>query len=118
MFNVIQKSRTDRSNITIVDGTMRVNIPIKNITCLQAEHVYVRIIMTNGEELLHRSSLSALLKRLPSNSFLQVHRSYVVNTNYVVSWSKDEVFMNRLKVPISRNRKGPVNDYLAQNYGC
>ncbi len=58
-------------------------LPVEDIVSLTAERDYVRIRAGDGTEHLIRATLQNLIARLDPQSFVQVHRSVVVNTNHV-----------------------------------
>lgn len=54
-----------------------------------------------------------VLDQLKNNSFCQIHKSYIVNCNYVKQFKKDEVVLvNGESLPISRANKKNVDEWL------
>ena len=64
-------------------------VRIEDVAYLQAADKYVAIVTAEGE-LLIRESLRELMPRLDADSFVQVHRSTVVNLDHVVAATRDE----------------------------
>lgn len=83
-------------------------ISLKDILFLQSEHVYVRIYLKNGEQLLERNSLGSLLGQLPATRFMRVHRSFVINLRQVDRWTSGSLFIADFDIPISRTYKKQV----------
>lgn len=79
-----------------------------SIAYVRAEHVYVEIYFGGNRRMLHRDSLAALMKTLPEEAFMQVHRSYIVNLKWVKGWRSDTLFIGDATIPISRNRRQEV----------
>ncbi|RYM32790.1 hypothetical protein ERX46_12055 [Brumimicrobium glaciale] len=50
--------------------------------------------------MIANQSLSKLISKLPS-SFLQVHRSYIVNGEKVTGLKGRELFLGEVKIPVS-----------------
>ncbi len=49
------------------------------------------------------------------NYFMRVHKSYIVNYNYVRKISASKVLMdNGEEIPVSRNRRGEINRICMQ----
>lgn len=71
-----------------VGNTVRM-IPISEVLCFEATEKYVNVVTATGEALV-RMSLRELMVRIESNDFIQVHRSVMVNTNVIVSATRDE----------------------------
>lgn len=59
-------------------------ISIADVVLLNAEDKYV-VVHTRENQALIRESLKDLLPQLPSKTFVQIHRSSIVNMNYVES---------------------------------
>jgi DNA-binding LytR/AlgR family response regulator len=72
-----------------VGNTVRM-IPVADVVCLEATDKYVNVVTAAGEALV-RMSLRDLAGRLDSTDFLQVHRSVLVNSQHIVSASRDEL---------------------------
>ncbi len=64
-------------------------VRLEEVAYLQAADKYVAVVTADGE-LLIRESLRELLPRLDGDSFVQVHRSTVVNLDHVVAAARDE----------------------------
>ena len=71
-----------------VGNTVRM-IPVADVVCFEATEKYVNVVTPTGEALV-RMSLRELMARIDSTDFLQVHRSVVVNSNSIVSATRDE----------------------------
>jgi len=62
-------------------------IPMQNIIMFEASDKYV-VVHTAEHEALIRESLRSLLPRLNPDQFRQIHRSTIVNLDFVLSASK------------------------------
>jgi len=71
-----------------VGNTVRM-IPVAEVICFEATEKYVNVVTATGEALV-RMSLRELLTRIDASGFMQVHRSVLVNSNFVLSATKDE----------------------------
>jgi DNA-binding LytR/AlgR family response regulator len=71
-----------------VGNTVRM-IPVADVVCLEATEKYVNVVTPTGEALV-RMSLRELMARIDSTDFIQVHRSVMVNSNCIVSATRDE----------------------------
>jgi two-component system LytT family response regulator len=69
-------------------GNKFVSIKIDEVTWLEAEGNYTRIY-TNDGGYLSSFGISQLGNKLPSNKFLRIHRSSIINVNYVQEVYKD-----------------------------
>ena len=71
-----------------VGNTVRM-IPVADVVCFEATEKYVNVVTPTGEALV-RMSLRELMARIDSTDFIQVHRSVMVNSNAIVSATRDE----------------------------
>lgn len=56
---------------------------ISKIKYLKAETPYVKIKFSSHENVLQRETLNFWEEKLPSNYFVRIHRSSIINTNYI-----------------------------------
>ena len=71
-----------------VGNTVRM-IPVAEVVCFEATEKYVNVVTPAGEALV-RMSLRELMARIDSTDFVQVHRSVLVNSNAILSATRDE----------------------------
>jgi len=67
-------------------------IKVDDIIFIKAEGEYSNIHLIDGLKILKRKSLKEWEKQLPSNIFLRIHRSTIINVNYL---NKIEKWYNR-----------------------
>ncbi len=107
-----QTERPKPMQIALCDGNQHYRIHARDILFLEADHVYVRVHLRQGNVILQRSSLSDLLKLLPASQFIRTHRSYAVNTRAVSHWDNDRLYVGQETVLVSRGRRQEVWDSL------
>jgi DNA-binding LytR/AlgR family response regulator len=54
----------------------------------------VKIFLLNQKPIIARITMKSMLDRLPQDSFIRVHRSYIVSKNKVVSLKNKNLFIN------------------------
>ncbi len=74
---------------------------INNIIYCQAEENYTKIFTTRGESIIVTKTLKSVEELLPESIFFRIHKSYLVNLNYIKSYSKS----NRYKVTLENGVK-------------
>ncbi len=95
------------SNIFIVKA--------EDVLWIEAAGNYVNIITENKKHLL-RSTMSGLINRLDKDAFYQIHRSTIVNLNYVErieEWSYGDykvILKNGTDLKMSRNYKSLIKN--------
>lgn len=84
--------------ILIKSGSTVHRINPQDIHYIEKEGNYATYY-TSGQKIVSRESTVELLANLPSY-FIQVHKSYVVNTNKVSSIEKDRLKISEVEIPV------------------
>ena len=89
-------------DLKISHGLQRVKI--SDILYIKSDHVYVEII---GASFMYygRYTLADMLKLLDSDHFIQIHRSYIINSSRVEKYTSTKVWINNVDIPISSKYK-------------
>lgn len=61
----------------------------------------VKLVLDNAEPVIYRTELFACLEKLPSSDFIQIHRSFVVNINWIEHVSRSCTWLTVQKKKIS-----------------
>jgi DNA-binding LytR/AlgR family response regulator len=72
------------------------------------------IAFTSNQKIVTKERIGNLAENLPTNKFLQIHRSYIVSIDKIESVGPGFVEINKKKLPVGRNYKPLLND-LMQN---
>ena len=91
-------------------------VDLDEVLNFKAEGHYTTVY-TKTEEYLCNLSLSELESRLPSDKFVRVHRSNMVNISFAKSFEKEDdqcsmVMVNDVRIPISRNKVKMLKEML------
>ncbi len=71
------------TKINIKSGNKIIFLERNNIKYISASGYYVEIFTTDNKKYLLRESLSSIIKRLNSNFFVRIHRSTIINSNFI-----------------------------------
>jgi DNA-binding LytR/AlgR family response regulator len=93
--------------IFIKDESVFKKIFIKDIQYIQAFKNYLELHFTDSRQII-RSTLTDFQKVLPQDHFMQTHRSYIVNVNFLEKIGGDFVVIGKTEVPVSRGFKEGV----------
>ncbi len=81
---------------------------LSDILYLESLKDYVRIHMKN-DQLIVKGNLGSVMKRLPENRFMRIHRSYAIALAFIESYSQSEVNIGGVMLPVgSSYRSGLV----------
>jgi DNA-binding LytR/AlgR family response regulator len=85
-----QKNRVydiDKKLLVNVGNKMKL-YPVKKIKVITTSNPYIKLKFSDGQFSLQRQTMNDLEEKLPSNYFLRIHRSTIVNTEYITKIDK------------------------------
>ena len=84
-----------------------------DIIYIESVGEYVRLHLTSGSSIMSLFRLKNMESALPSNRFMRVHRSYIVNLGHVTGYARGRVYLdNEEYVPISVNYRDSFREYI------
>ncbi len=85
-------------------------IPIDDILYLEGMSNYVKVVCESQTFVVY-NSITGMLKELP-NYFLRIHKSYVANKNKVSFFSKDQVEIGEVQLPIGKTYQEDISEKM------
>ncbi|MTE27152.1 LytTR family transcriptional regulator DNA-binding domain-containing protein [Winogradskyella ouciana] len=86
----------------------KTKIYLKQLKYIKSDGNYLEFI-TDEKRIIDRNKIKAILEELPPN-FVKVHRSYIINKNYVSSVNRSNVILRPdIIIPLSRTFKNNLN---------
>ena len=101
---------TTNSNLLIKSGTQTHQVQIEDILYLQKDGNYMNYHLSN-RKIMARESIAEALTILPK-TFVQVQKSYVVNTKKINSFTNDYIFIGSVQIPIGNQYKAQLLEFL------
>ncbi len=89
-----------------------VRIQFEELDYIETLDDYLSLFMSNGLRHLVHSSLKKMLEELPSDRFLRVHRSYVVNVKRIVDFDENSLVVGRKPIPVARGYRAELRKAL------
>lgn len=107
-----EAAQQETTTIAIKDGYETVLLPLNTIRYVEAEGNYLNIYC-DAKKYVIRQSLETFLKDVNNAIFFRIHRSFIVNIQKVVRFSKKEIILSENTIlPISRTVKDEFEDYI------
>ena len=92
-------------------------VKISDIVYLESEGEYVRMHLIDGSAITTLFRLKNMEAALPSELFMRVHRSYIVNLRMIKAYVKGRIFLSDTEyVPIGENYKEAFQGYIDKNF--
>lgn len=89
-------------SLKIKDGYSTVLINPESVQYIESEGNYINIYC-DEKKYVSRQSLDSVTAELNPALFFRIHRSYLVNVQHILKFSKKEVEVGKVILPISRN---------------
>jgi len=109
-----QKRVTDTKEYLFVKSDYKIaRIAVNDIIYIEGMREYVRIHLNSGKPLMPLMTLRVLEEQLPSERFMRVHRSYIVNLEKIITVEHNRiVFDGKVYVPVSEQYKEAFQKFL------
>jgi len=90
-----------------------VKVMLKEIAYIEAYKDYVKVFLTGKPNpLLSLSSMKSMEEMLPSDKFMRIHRSYIINLDQIDSVSRNTVNIGDTNISVSENYKDNFMEFL------
>ena len=90
------------ARIIVKDRDKNIFVSVDDILFAKKEDQYLMLYLKDSGKLM-RGTITDFLEKVDSTSFLQVHRSYVVNKNHITAFNNKEITIKNEVIPISKN---------------
>jgi DNA-binding LytR/AlgR family response regulator len=103
--------------LSIISNGTQMFIAVNQIMYIEVLSHQVMVYMSNGEKLSMRGTLSDIISQIPGGTFVQPHKSYYINMDYIDRLTQQCVTMtNGASIPIGRSKKDTfhlrLSDYM------
>lgn len=91
----------------------KIIITCTDIIYMEADGGYTKVYFKNHDRIIMRRGLNEIEKANTFKYIIRVHKSYIVNFNYVEKLTTDNtliVLTNGIQIPIARRRKKQIHD--------
>ena len=103
----------DREYISVKADYKVSLVRIADIVYIESEGEYVRMHLCDGSTITTLFRLKNMEAALPSEQFMRVHRSYIVNLRAIRSYVRGRIFLSDTEyVPIGENYKEAFQNYI------
>jgi DNA-binding LytR/AlgR family response regulator len=88
-----------------------VKVLFNDILYIEGLRDYIKIF-TSTKTIITKHLLASLQEMLPADTFLRIHRSYIVSINKIDSYNADSIEVAKKELPVGRLYKHDVNKLL------
>jgi DNA-binding LytR/AlgR family response regulator len=94
--------RSDRKTVKVL---------FNDILYIEGLRDYIKIF-TSTKTIITKHLLTSLQEMLPADTFLRIHRSYIISINKIDSYNADSIEIAKKELPVGRLYKHDVNKLL------
>ncbi|CAM3420412.1 LytTR family DNA-binding domain-containing protein [Elizabethkingia occulta] len=106
-----QKEETAEFIILKSEGLQR-KVILADIVCLESQGNDIKVILKNKTEIITKSTMTEMEMYLSGEGFIRIHRSFMINSEYITAFGPDEVVVDVQSVPIGRSYKKAFDDFI------
>jgi two-component system LytT family response regulator len=115
--NQKESIRTTANHLFVKSEYKLIRIELADIKYIESQHEYIKIHLVNSNPVTTQLSLKSIEEQLPSNQFMRVHRSFIVNLSKVTVIERNRiVFDGKVYIPVSEQYKEIFQEYIDGNF--
>lgn len=99
------------NHIFIKVNKQMVKVNFDNLLYVEGLSNYIKI-HTEKNTFVVYDKLSAIIKNLPSNLFMRVHKSHIINTSKISLYTNEFVEINSVHIPVSTTYRQELHAFL------
>ncbi|MBK7099219.1 MAG: response regulator transcription factor [Sphingobacteriales bacterium] len=93
--------KKQKQTIIVKENEYNIDLPIEEIEFIESDGNYL-LINTSQKVFKKRSTIKEILTILPTSTFVQTHRAFIVNKEKINKFNIKEVIINSKVIPISK----------------
>jgi len=109
--SISEGNDTSTKRIFFRQNKSYIQVEVDAILFIEAAGNYTKIISKN-ETITIREKISGILESLPSNDFIQVHKSFAIATKYIKKIDGNRIYIEDHTIPIGKLYKANLNKLL------
>jgi len=102
---------TNDDHLFVASANKNIKIVFDEILYIESLKDYITIHLENNKSYHIKQNISVFEKML-STGFVRIHRSFIINTKKLNAYSKNEIEINHLEIPIGNSYKENWLNYL------
>ena len=102
---------TEEQHIFLYSDKKHVQVKLKDILFIEAAGNYCKVVL-DEDKILIREKISNILETIPSDRFIQVHKSYAVAKANIKAVEGNRILIKDYQIPIGKHYKGNVVEFL------
>ncbi len=111
-FNRIATEQSDREYIFVRSGNRSVRVNFNDILYIESKREYLDLYLSNDNVVTIHGSLASILEKLPQETFVKVHRSFIVNLEKITLLERNIIIFGKQHIPINEQARDIVLQFI------
>ncbi len=112
-FNSTAAENYDRDYTFMRSGNRTVRVNFRDIQYIESKREYLDIVLRTGNIITIHGSMASVLSKLPSEKFIKVHRSFIVNIDEVTVVERNSIIFGKQYIPINDQARELIQRFIA-----
>lgn len=108
---ILQKVVEPEETLFVNQGHRKIKINLPRVIYIESFKDYIEIHQNQHQTIRIKENIGVIEQKL-SNNFLRIHRSYIINTKYLTGFTKLDVELDQLQLPIGPSYRVSVLGYF------
>lgn len=104
----------DDNYIFVKSNLKNRKVYLSNLKYIEALGDYVKFV-TEKENFIVLATMKSFEKQLPTDKFLRIHKSYIVNLDKIERYNSRNIEIDKQQIPLSRHKKTNLIEALTAN---
>ena len=114
MSSTAQNAGSTADSIMVRTEYRLIRIPLDNILYIEGLKDYVKIYLKDAEQpVLSLMNMKSLEEELPSDRFIRVHRSFIVQPSNMSYIERGRIVFGKVRIPVSDTCRQSFQDFLS-----
>ncbi|MBK1894818.1 LytR/AlgR family response regulator transcription factor [Chryseobacterium paridis] len=98
--------------IILKSGGLNKRILLEDIVYFESCGNDVKVIVKDNTSIIAKDKISELDMLLSQKGFVRVHRSFLINSQFVTAFNNDELMLGKYSIPVGRTYKKEVDEFI------
>jgi DNA-binding LytR/AlgR family response regulator len=108
-----ESTQASASHLFVKSDYKLIRIELDDIKYIEGQHEYVKIHLVSSAPVMTQLSMKVMEEQLPSDRFMRVHRSFIVNLSKISVVERNRiVFDGKVYIPVSDQYKEKFQEYI------
>ncbi len=108
---IVTKSHSTAEELFVNIDRRLIKIEMEKILLIEAKGDYIQIKTTEKNYTVH-TTLKKIEGKLPTHTFLKVHRSYIINLTKIIDIEDNSILIEKDVIPVSRSKRPALMERL------